>query len=177
MKSQDIFLLLKLISIEDDPKEGSINQSSRGLADLTGLGKTEVNAAINRCVDVQLARRRDARGRISVNRRALFEFIYYGIKYVFPAKAAELTRGMPTAFAAPVLNKRLYSAGEIIPVWPDPEADSMGLSVKPLYHTVTFAIASDEKLYAHLALVDAIRLGGAREARVAADELHRSMAV
>ena len=177
MKRQDIFLLLKFVSIEDDPCEGSINQSARGLAALTGLGKTEVNASIHRSIDVMLARRKDARGRISVNRKALYEFIVYGLKYVFPAKPAELTRGVPTAFAAPILTNKILTAGEIVPVWPDPKADTMGQAVKPLYPTVTAAIAKDRKLYDLLALVDAVRIGGARESENASSKLYTLMKV
>ena len=49
----------------------------------------------------------------------------------------------------------------------------MGQAVTPLYRTVTFAIKGDEKLYSYLALVDAIRIGSAREMRVASKELQR----
>jgi hypothetical protein len=95
------------------------------------------------------------------------EFIIYGIKFVFPAKPAELVRGMPTAHAAPVLNKQLISGSDSVFVWPDATASVMGQSIKPLYKSVPMAAAIDPKLYEFLALVDAIRVGGAREANLA----------
>lgn len=177
MKSQDIFLLLKVISLEETPGGYSYDYTARGLATLTGVGKTEVNAAINRSIVVGLAKNKNSRGLISVNRKGLYEFIHYGLKYVFPAKPAELTRGVPTAFAAPVLRKKLLSAGDLIPVWPDAEASKMGLSVSPLYHSVPFAIATDERLYAYLALIDAIRIGNAREFNVASKELRKQLSL
>ena len=171
MKSQDIFLLLKLIILEEDSFLG--DQSARGLAALTGIGKTEVNASVNRSIDVGLAKVRNARGMVSVNKKRLFEFVYYGLKFVFPVKPAELTRGVPTSFAAPVLSKKLFSAGDTKLVWPEAEAETMGQAVTPLYRTVTFAIKGDAKLYSYLALIDAIRIGNARELRVASKELQK----
>ena len=94
---------------------------------------------------------------------------------MFPAKPLELTRGIPTAFAAPVLSKRLFTAGEYIPVWPDAEGKSTGHSVDPLYRTVPYAVARDKQLYSYLALVDAIRIGSARERDIAATELQRQL--
>ena len=173
MKSQDIFLLLKLISLEDNREQHSGDQSARGLAALTGVGKTEVNTSVNRSIDVGLAKVRNAKGLVAVNKKSLFEFIYYGLKFVFPVKPAALTRGVPTSFAAPVLNKKLFSAGDTMPVWPDAKAKTMGQAVTPLYRTVTSTIADDDKLYSYLALVDAIRIGNARERGVASRELQK----
>ena len=176
VKSQDIFILLKLVSLdESQPGQHSGDRSARGLAALTGVGKTEVNDAINRSVEVGLAKNSTRQSALSVNRKSLFEFLYYGLKYVFPAKPLELTRGIPTAFAAPVLSSKLFTAGEHIPVWPYAEGRSMGQSVNPLYRTVPYAVARDEKLYAYLALVDAIRFGSARERDTAATELQRQL--
>lgn len=174
MKSQDIFILLKLISM----RKSSSNQvgerghdagslSARNLALLTGVGKTEVNASINRSLDVGLAKRSRKNKALSVNNKSLFEFIVYGIKYVFPARPAELVRGMPTAHGAPVLAKQLMSGSDSVLVWPDATASVMGQSIKPLYETVPMAAANDPKLYEFLALVDAIRVGGARESNLA----------
>jgi len=151
--------------------------SARGLAALTGVGKTEVNASINRSISVGLAKVSQTDKSMSVNKKSLFEFIVYGLKFVFPAKPAELTRGIPTAFAAPVLNKKLFSAGENVPVWPDAKASQMGQAIQPLYKTVTFATANDSTLYGYLALVDAIRIGNARESKLAANELSKMLKV
>lgn len=174
MKSQDIFILLKLISMAKSPTNhvadsaaGKNETSARRLAQLTGVGKTEVNASINRSVDVGLAKRALKDQSISVNTKSLLEFIVYGIKFVFPVRPAELVRGMPTAHAAPVMKGQLMGAADSVLVWPDASSSTMGQSLRPLYKTVPEAAAADPIMYGYLALVDAIRVGGARESAFA----------
>ena len=174
MKSQDIFILLKIVSIGKphsnqvgEKPDVTLSLSARNLAVLTGVGKTEVNASINRSLDVGLAKRSRKNQNLLVNTKSLFEFIVYGLKFVFPTQPAELVRGMPTAHAAPVLSKQLMSGSDSVLVWPDATASVMGQSIKPLYESVPMAAAADPKLYAYLALVDAIRVGGARETNLA----------
>jgi hypothetical protein len=141
--------------------------TARGLAEQLGVGKTEVNKAINRCIAVGMANLDRRTNRPKVNLKALREFIVYGLKYVFPANPAEITRGIPTSFAAPVLEGQLMTAGETIYVWPDPRGKNKGQSVEPLFKSVPFAVKHDRLLYEYLALVDAIRLGSPREADLA----------
>ena len=174
MKSQDIFILLKIVSMGKslsnqvgESQDVTQSLSARNLAVLTGVGKTEVNASINRSLDVGLAKHSRKNQNLLVNTKSLFEFIVYGLKFVFPTQPAELVRGMPTAHAAPVLSKQLMSGSDSVLVWPDATASVMGQSIKPLYVSVPMAAASDPKLYDYLALVDAIRVGGARESNLA----------
>ena len=171
MKGQDILILLKIISLNESEVESPAQYTVRSLAECTGVSKSEISAAVNRCIFAGLAKLKNTRGDVLVNRKGLYEFIHYGLKYVFPVKPAEVTRGVPTAFAAPVLNKKIYSAGDLVPVWPDGNASQMGQSIAPLYHSVPDAVARDQRLYGYLALVDAIRIGNARELNVASREL------
>ncbi|RAH33029.1 hypothetical protein [Pantoea agglomerans] len=145
----------------------------RSLERTTGVGKTQIADSINRCIDIGLAKRDRKYGVPRTNKKSLLEFVIYGIKYVFPAKMGELTRGIATSFSAPALNEKLFSSGELIAVWPDERAKSKGLKVIPLFHTVPYAVRQDGDLYAMLALVDAIRLGNQREAGVAANILEK----
>jgi len=49
-----------------------------------------------------------------------------------------------------------------------------GYAIEPLYSSVTVAVKSDPVLYELLALVDALRMGRARERKLAEEELkHR----
>ena len=48
-----------------------------------------------------------------------------------------------------------------------------GNSIVPLYKTVVNAVQVDSKLHELLALVDAIRLGRAREKEIAVEELRK----
>lgn len=191
MKSQDILLLFKLVclhkaeyvsskanrktgsqSLESEAryKDQSLDNSAyttRALENSTGISRSQVSLSIQRCADVGLLRTDRNSGAPRVNRKALFEFAVYGLKYVFPAKPAEITRGIATAFAAPVLRDLLMSGGDLVPVWPDAQGETKGQAVEPIYKSVVHAVRLDSELYAMLALVDAIRIGMPREAKLA----------
>ena len=182
MKSQDIVILLKLVSLQEQEEGKHFEQpewapnredpySVRALESSLGISKTEVNASIKRSLSSGLAIKDPEFGRTKPNRRNLYNFIINGLKFVFPAKPGAMTRGIPTAFAAPMLDKLLISAGEYIYVWPFAEGKDMGQSVKPLFKSVPEAIQKDNRLYEYLALVDAIRLGNQREAGLAGEHL------
>ncbi len=171
MKSQDIVLLLKLICLEQAAPEDQKRYSFRSLEEETGVSKTELSAGLRRCINVGLAARDPKTQLPRVNRRGLLGLLEHGIRYIFPPKVGPLERGIPTAFAAPILSGKIMSAGETPFVWPDPNGKTKGQAVQPLYKTVTKAISKDERLYGYLALVDAMRLGNVREAKVAAELL------
>lgn len=174
MKSQDIYILLKLVCLQQDRAIGSVtdeayNYSARGLSASLGVSKTEVNASIRRSIDVGMAIKDRKSGFPKANKKALIEFVTHGLKYVFPAKPAEIVRGIPTAFSAPILEGKLLSMGEYIYVWPYAEGNEKGQSVQPLFKSVPKAVLDDDRLYAYLALIDAIRVGNPREANLAAE--------
>ena len=147
----------------------------RALADATGISKSQVSLAMERCLDVGLVRNERQTGRPRVNKQALFHFIVYGLPYVFPAKRGEVTRGVATSFGAPVLAERLTSAGDLPLVWPDARGNTKGQSIIPLFKTATHAVRRDADMYAMLALTDAIRVGQPRERQVATDLLSQHL--
>ena len=205
MKSQDIVILLKLISLDQQVKQNSkqpekvdsnvwvgwsLNESpesyqvqpvldeafsNRGLEASTGISKSEVNASIKRSIAVGMAKLDRKSNQPKANVTALLEFIVHGIKYVYPANPSAITRGIPTSFAAPVLKGKLMTAGEFIYVWPDAMGKEQGQAVEPLYKTVPMAVKKDPRLYGYLALIDAIRLGQGRENSFAAKELEKRL--
>jgi hypothetical protein len=141
--------------------------SVRSLAETTGLSKSEVSNVLARLADSGLGRQRSGEP-FSVNSRALNEFLVHGVRYVFPARMKELTRGIVTGLTAPVFNKQiLHTAADHTPVWPDPKGDVSGPAVEPLYRTVPMAVKRDTLLYELLALVDSIRIGLPRERNLA----------
>ncbi len=81
---------------------------------------------------------------------------------------------MPTAYAAPPLSEHI-SSEDLPPVWPDPDGTVRGLALEPLYRTAPQAAKADPKLYQLLALVDALRMGRARERKLAEDELKQRL--
>ena len=56
-------------------------------------------------------------------------------------------------------------------VWPHPEGEVRGESIEPLYPSAVDAARRDSRLYECLALVDALRIGRAREKKLAIDQL------
>lgn len=182
MKSQDIVVLLKLASLQEQEmhknaewlrleQEGEDPYSVRNLGMSLGISKTEVSQAINRSISSGLALKDRRTGRPQPNQRALVDFILYGFKYVFPAHTGAMTRGVSTAFAAPMLKDLLISGGNYIYVWPHPIGKDLGQSIVPLFKSVPEAALKDERLYEYLALVDAIRLGNQREAGLAGERI------
>ncbi|MBI3228823.1 MAG: hypothetical protein HYZ45_01110 [Burkholderiales bacterium] len=145
--------------------------SLRELAVSTGISKSEVSVSLKRCYEVVLAKPDRTSNVPRVNRDSLQEFLVHGLRYVFPAKTAGLVRGIATAWAAPVLQGKLMSGGDVAPVWPDARGNTRGESISPLFKSVPYAAKRDPYLYGLLALTDSLRLGLARERKVAAEQL------
>jgi hypothetical protein len=167
LKPQDLLVLLKLVALD------RINWSYASLAVDLGMSPSEVHAAVKRALGARLAVTRD--GSVVPVLSALDEFISPGLSYVFVPDRGELTRGMPTAHAAPPLNELFISSSEPPPVWPDPEGETRGMAFSPLYTSAPKAARNDPKLYELLALVDAIRGGRARERAVAIKMLDKKL--
>ena len=181
MKSQDIVLLLKLVSLESRVQPGEYDGvpgfdpfALRSLEGELGISKTEIGASLKRSMAVSLAIK--SVDRPKVNRRNLIEFVLHGLKYVFPAKPGAPQRGIATGFAAPMLEGQLVSSGADIHVWPYAEGNRRGPSIEPLFKSVPEAALKDPILYELLALVDAIRLGNPREAKLARQKFEERVA-
>jgi hypothetical protein len=178
MKPQDILLLLKIVTLERPgqmPGVAGVREappvmadafSVRALGEATGISKSEVSAALRRCIYAGLARVDHETGRPSANTYGLSEFLVHGIKYVFPVKPGRRVRGVLTAHSAPVWAGKLLSGGQVF-VWADAEGEVFGEHIEPLFKSVPAAARRDPVLYALLALIDSVRLGRAREAELA----------
>jgi DNA-binding Lrp family transcriptional regulator len=146
---------------------GAADLSYAALGKDLGMSASEVHAAVRR---LQAARLLDPETK-QVRLEAFRNFLVHGVPYVFPVTPKAITRGMPTAWAAPVLSDKIKSSDQLPPVWPDPEGKVQGAAVQPLYASVPGAAQRDPDLYQLLALVDALRLGRARERAMAEAEL------
>lgn len=124
-----------------------------------------VHGSVIRAEQARLLSR--ATGAIRVSRPAVKEFVIHGAKYCFPGQLGAMTRGLPTAVGGPVLAPLFEAAGNLPPVWPDAEGESWGPSLTPLHPSVPAAAKLDSKLYEVLSLLDAIRVGAARERELA----------
>lgn len=163
LKPQDLFVLLALLS----RGEGAVTYLD--LAAQTGLAVSAVHGALKRAVAARLLIFQERRPVIL--KAPLKEFLLSGAKYAFPAVWGSLTRGVPTGYAAPPLNEVIVPSSDPVPVWPSAKGTARGVGLAPLYPSVPDAALRDEKLYALLALFDAIRFGQARERNAARDLL------
>lgn len=135
-----------------------------------GLSRSEVHAAVGRCLAAKLMGRIPHRvdAAVTANKTNLLEFLLHGVRYAYPAQLGGVTRGIPTGHAAPVLSAHFASTDTLPPVWPNPTGSVRGRAFEPLYRSVPIAAAADPNVYAALALVDAIRGGSARDRGIAA---------
>lgn len=161
MKSQDVLVALSLFS---HPSRCTYAERAAHL----GMSASEVHSATSRLEEARLL----DPDTLTVRREPFLRFLVHGVPYAFAVAAKELTRGMPTAWAGPVLAARMSESGEMPPVWPDPEGSIQGQAIKPLYRSVPEVARKDRELYELLSLVDAIRIGRARERKMAEDELN-----
>ena len=102
---------------------------------------------------------------------ALFEFLKFGLRYVFPQHPGAVVRGVPTSHSAEPLKEEIQS-NEVY-VWPYGKGNIRGHSILPLYPSVPEAALRDSKLHEFLALTDALRVGRAREREIAIKELDK----
>ena len=160
-KSQDVVVAL-LLALEH-----GTNRTYAELGQTLGMSASEVHAAVRRLREARLI---DPETR-AVRVEALRNFLVHGVPYAFPASPKEITRGMPTAWAAPTMADRIRSSDHLPPVWPDPNGKVQGSAVEPLYPSVPGAARRHPMLYELLALVDALRIGRARERDLAEKEI------
>lgn len=163
LKPQDVMVALKLCSYQRKRPPMSIVA-----ADLN-MSSSEVHAAIKRLQQARLLHGPEMEDKPNVS--SLEEFLLHGVKYAFPAEHGQVTRGLPTSFAAPPLKDEIASGDELPPVWPWRDGETRGIALEPLYKTAPAAALRDPVLYQLLALVDAIRDGRARERKIAEKHL------
>jgi DNA-binding Lrp family transcriptional regulator len=164
LKAQDIVVLLKLVGQFDG---WTFNQ----IADELDLSASAVHRSLDRAEHAGLYEARRRR----VNRAGLLEFLRHGVRYVFPPERRGEARGIPTAWAAAPLSEQLLSSPDNAPVWPYAKGKVRGIALEPLHSAVPAAAVRDAHLAELLALVDAIRIGDARERALAGKELGRRL--
>lgn len=160
LRPQDLVVLLRL------SLEGAVAPSYASLSAELSLTASEIHAAVERAVTAQLAHK-DERGKPKIVREALRLFVQHGARYCFPATRGELTRGVPTSYAAAPLKDKIVASNDPVPVWPCKQGMVRGMAFTPLYPTVPEAALRNPALYELLVLVDAIRGGSARERALA----------
>lgn len=166
LRPQDVVVLLRL-TLPDAPQA-----TYASLAGELKLTASEVHAAVERAQAAQLVRK-PPRGKPQVLLESLRLFVVHGLRYCFPATRGELTRGVPTSYAAAPMKSLIVQPSEPPPVWPHKLGTVRGAALYPLYPTAPEAALGNLALYELLVLVDAIRAGSVRERALAVAELEK----
>lgn len=151
-------------------RDGKARTFSQHGADL-GLSASTVHQALQRLRAAGLVRP----GTREPNLRALRDFLAHGVKYAYPAVLGREMRGVPTAHSGPALRDMFDDAHPL--VWPDADGPSRGTAMAPLYPNAVSLPKTDPALYDVLTLVDALRVGQARERNAALAMLSKVLGV
>ena len=170
LKPQDCIILIKLLA---NPGE---EWSQRQLANALCISLSETNAGIKRLGEAGLLRK-DKNDRLFPNINAAQELLISGIKFFFPVKLGEYTRGTPTAIASPIFHDKIALGNDPIPVWPDAMGEKRGVALAPLHPSIPKALreSPDQFFYELLTIIDAIRSGRPRERNLATTLLKKKL--
>lgn len=170
LKPQDCVVLVKLLA------NPAIELSQRQLANALCISLAEINAGIKRLEEAGLLRK-DKKGKVYPNVYVAEEFLIHAIKFLFPSKLGEYTRGIPTAVAAPIFRSKIVLGNDPIPVWPDALGENRGVALDPIYPSIPKSLREnpDKNFYELLVLVDAVRSGRARERNLAKELLKEKL--
>jgi len=163
LKPQDVVLLIKVASLN------GANWKQVDLAEALELSQSEISEATKRCQYAGLLKPDGKR----LMKLAVLDFLQFGLPYVFPQKPGALVRGVPTSHSAYPLSEHI--ASNEVYVWPYAKGTSRGQGILPLYPTVPKAALKDPRLHSLLALLDALRVGRAREKEIAVSYLKNAI--
>jgi hypothetical protein len=164
MSPADILVLLKVVLHEKD--------SVRSLADGLGIPHASVQNSLDSLKRVGLLS--GSGGSRHFDRFEVRDFLVHASRFIAPASPGALAYGIPTAHAAAPLKQKLLADDDpvVIPAEPDGKLGmTEGRAIEPLHKNVPHAVRRDPELYKLVALVDALRIGRARERKIAEAEL------
>ena len=162
LQAVDLLVILKLSAM------GSPPAPERLVAEEIGLPESAVGLSLHRLEAMGLLRGEGEQRRI--NSLTLRQCLERAVRWIAPAEVGSAQLGLLTAHSAPPLTSRLIGDDDPV-VIPLPNGPARGRAVTPLHPLAPRAAERDPKLHTLLALVDALRIGGAREREVAAKEL------
>lgn len=157
IKPHDIIVLLKVLL------KGGAGWKYEQLEEELGLSKSVIYRSLSRCAKAKFISPSPFDYFFHSN---LLEFLQHGIQYAFAVEPGRISKGIPTAHSAPVMNKQIIAENDQY-IWPDAKGHTRGQSIEPLDKRVADIIKNDPELYDLLALIDAIRVGKSREKEIA----------
>lgn len=180
MNTKDALIALKVLSLnlqQEQVAQGSVELGALllqyeidSLACALSLARLEVVGSIERLRVAGLMLSHE-HAPLSANRYGLMGLARFGFRHIFPVRPGVESKGIPTAHAAAPMNSKLFSGGTRIPVWPSQLGTQTGYSILPLHPGAPRAALADPMLYGMLAMIDSMRVGGARETHVASELL------
>ena len=166
LKPQDILVACKLFTL------GDAEWPMRRLAGSLSISLGEIHAAVERGRAAGVLGL--PRGKLNVAKRKLFELATVAVPQVYYAIRGSVEIGVPAAMHAEPLKGVFPQDGRPVPlVWPSPAGTARGESLLPLYPTAPRAVQHDPDLHRLLALIDVVRVGDAKDRRLATDLLER----
>lgn len=165
MRPIDLYVLVGAIS------EQGRGRSLRDLAARLYVDHTTVYRALGRAEKAGLYQSEQRR----VHLASFEELAVHAARFIAPAPLAQLTRGIPAAWAAEPISRMIHeSDGEPPPVWPSALGVVRGQALEPL-HPGAVQASSDQALSALLSIIDSLRAGDVRVRDVAAKALREEL--
>ena len=144
---------------------GRTEQTYPEIADALGISLSQAHESMRRLGHARLI---DPTSRL-VDVGSLANLLEHGVRFVFAVHPGPLSVGVPTAHSAAPLHGSIRSDDAL--VWPHSSGQVRGHAVEPLHKSVPQAAIRDPTYHELMALVDAIRVGKARERSMAIHEL------
>lgn len=162
IRPTDIAILLHLRLHPDD--------SYGTMAERLGVSKSTAHGGVVRLLRNRLAHA-SSRAMAIVADDAAVDFLSYGVPYAFAPDTVAVARGVVTGLAAVPMLAGLVSFTTSGLVWPSKLGDAQGVGIAPLIPAAPDMPHRDPHLYQLLAIVDALRVGDARERELARNAL------
>lgn len=169
LKPQDLLVMLKVVA--HPPKRWTYAALGASLS----MSASEVHSSVRRATAAGLVVT-PRRGEWAPVKANLLEFMVHGARYIWPAVAGPIKRGIPTSFGTEPLSDLLSAASGEAPVWAFAKGHVKGPALVPLYRTAPQAAMTDPALHRLLALLDALRAGRVRERTLAGELLEAELA-
>lgn len=161
LRPHDVAVVLQLVL----SPEVSFAELSRR----TGVSVGEAHNAVKRLEKTPLLSRKGKRPHVP----RLLDFLLHGVPNVFPGELGPESRGVPTAHSGPDLREQMVFEDEV--VWPGVHGSVRGQSLVPLVADAPQLAEENPELYRLLTLIDALRVGRARERALAASMLRERL--